>query len=51
MRGAAEILRLKLLSMGEEIKFLEYIWDDLPVDLKDYLLNNYSGKIPAKYLK
>ncbi len=47
--SAAEIVRLKLLRMADELKYLEYVWEHLQEFEKDYFRNNYTGELPDKY--
>lgn len=49
MSAEAELIRLKLLRMGEQLEFLEYVWNLLQGAEQDHYLNNYKGKIPNKY--
>ena len=49
MRREALIVATKIRLMGEEIKFLDYIWSTLTEETKDKLINDYLGFIPSKY--
>ena len=49
--AAAEAVRQKLLLMDEQIKFLEFIWNDLPQKVRDTYINDYIGRVPYKYNK
>lgn len=51
MTKAAEVLKAKLLMQGEQIKFLEFVWNDLPVNFKDTYINNYKGVVPKRYTR
>jgi hypothetical protein len=46
--NAAEIVRLKILAMEAQIKFLEFVWND-QIGVQEWYINNYSGEVPDKY--
>lgn len=51
MTQAAELVRQKLLTMDERLRFLEYVWECMHEEEKDFYVNNYQGHIPGKYTK
>ncbi len=49
MGTKANLVAWKLRLMAEQIDFLEAAWNSLSQEQKDILINNYVGRIPAKY--
>ena len=56
MKPAAELVRQKLLSMDEELKFLRYFYNQIsgylgPADddIYEQIINKYEGDLPRKY--
>lgn len=45
MTAAAEAVRLKIHLMDEQIRFLEWVWRQVPQVERDELINNYAGKV------
>ena len=51
MSAAADIIRVKLASMAQQIKFLEFVYNSLSDTERARYINEYADQIPDKYNK
>ena len=50
MSQAAVLVANKIREMGSRLEFLEYVWNDLPVELQQSLVDCYpADEVPDKY--